>query len=168
MKPSQPMQVITRWLTSPRAPSTSQTASIWTCTRQSQWKAPGNLSSWEESARTPTAREETRKTERERDKDYEATGFTHSAPCFNEHSHKYMNSEAAQEYNSFSLLANLEKNKVICQALFTLVQHSSPLPIWALSLSLLRSRKPPPLPPPQPIRLQISTMCFHFYHVFYF
>jgi len=89
---------------------------------------PGNLSSQEESAGTPTAREETRKTERERDKDCEATGFTHSAPCFNEHSHKYMNSEAAQEYNSFSLLANLEKNKVICQALFTFLQHSSPLP----------------------------------------
>jgi len=33
-----PMQVITRRLTSPRAPSTSQTASIWTCTRQSLWK----------------------------------------------------------------------------------------------------------------------------------
>jgi hypothetical protein len=39
-----------------------------------------------------------------------------------------MNSEAAQEYSSFSLLANLENNKVICQALFTLVRHSSPLP----------------------------------------
>ena len=31
-----------------------------------------------------------------------------------------MNSEAAQEYSFFSSLANLEKNKVICQALFTL------------------------------------------------
>jgi hypothetical protein len=49
-----------------------------------------------------------------------------------------MNSEATQEYNSFSLLANLEKNKVIYQALFTLVRHSSPLPTWALSF-------PPPL-----------------------
>jgi hypothetical protein len=27
-----------------------------------------------------------------------------------------MNSKAAPEYNSFSLLANLENNKVICQA----------------------------------------------------
>jgi len=115
-------------------------------------KTSGSLSSWVESAVTPTAREETRKTERERGKDREATGFTHSAPCFNEHfyyiyivlSLLVMNSEAAQEYNSFSLLANLEKNKVICQALFTLVRHSSPLPTWALSLSLLRSWKPPP------------------------
>jgi len=49
-----------------------------------------------------------------------------------------MNSAAAQEYNSFSLLANLEKNKVIYQALFTLVRHSSPFPTWALSF-------PPPL-----------------------
>jgi hypothetical protein len=62
-----------------------------------------------------------------------------------------MNSEAAQEYNSFSLLANLEKNKVICQALFTLFRHSSPLPTLALFLSFLCSRKPPPH---QPIRLQ--------------
>jgi hypothetical protein len=50
---------------------------------------------------------------RERNKNCETTGFTHSAPCFNEHSHKYMNSEAAQEYNSFSLLENLEKNKIV-------------------------------------------------------
>jgi hypothetical protein len=38
-----------------------------------------------------------------------------------------MNSKAAQEYNYFSLLANLEKNK-LHKALFTLVRHSSPLP----------------------------------------
>jgi hypothetical protein len=60
-----------------------------------------------------------------------------------------MNSKTAQEYNYFSLLANLEKNK-LHKALFTLVQHSSSLPTWALSLSppsLLRSQKP--LLPPQ-------------------
>jgi len=45
-------------------------------------KTPGSLSSREESAGTTTAR----KTETERGKDCEATGFTHSAPCFNEHS----------------------------------------------------------------------------------
>jgi len=49
-------------------------------------KTPGSLSSREESAGTPTAREEMRKTETKRGKDCEATGFTHSAPCFNEHS----------------------------------------------------------------------------------
>jgi len=79
-----------------------------------------------------------------------------------------MNTEPAREYNSFSLLANLEKNKVFCQAMFILIRHSSPLPTWALSLSLLRSQKPPPPPPPQSIRLQISTRCFLFYYVFFF
>jgi len=44
------------------------------------------------------------------------------------------------------------KKKIICQALFTLVRHSSPLHLS--SLSLLRSRKQPPPPPTQPIRLQ--------------
>jgi hypothetical protein len=43
-----------------------------------------------------------------------------------------MNSKAAQKYNYFSLLANLEKNK-LHKALFTLVRHSTPLPTWALS-----------------------------------
>jgi hypothetical protein len=38
-----------------------------------------------------------------------------------------MNSKAVQEYTYFSLLANLEKNK-LNKALFTLVRHSSPLP----------------------------------------
>ena len=133
---SQPMQVITRRLTSPRAPSTPPQSEH--APDKVDEKTPGSLSSREESAGTPTALEERRKTERERGKDREATGFTHSAPCFNEHSYIYiilfsfslllMNSEAAPEYNSFSLLANLEKNKVICQALFTLVRHSLPLP----------------------------------------
>jgi len=38
------------------------------------------------SAAEKKAWEETRKIERQRGKDCEATGFTHSAPCFNEHS----------------------------------------------------------------------------------
>jgi len=53
-------------------------------------KTPGSLGCRVESAVTPTAREETRKIESERGKDREATGFTHSAPCFNEHSYIYI------------------------------------------------------------------------------
>ncbi|KAJ6932342.1 hypothetical protein NC651_007925 [Populus alba x Populus x berolinensis] len=84
MKPSQPMQVISRRLTSPRTPSTPPQSEH--APDKVDGKTPGSLSSREESAGTPTAREERRKTERERGKDREATGFTHSAPCFNEHS----------------------------------------------------------------------------------
>ena len=88
MKPSQPMQVITRRLTSPRAPSTPPQSEH--APDKVDEKTPGSLSSREESTGTPTAREERRKTERERGKDCEATGFTHRAPCFNEHSYIYI------------------------------------------------------------------------------
>jgi hypothetical protein len=67
MKPSQPMQVITRRLTSPRAPSTPPQSEH--APDKVDEKTPGSLSSREESAGTPTAREERRKTERERGKD---------------------------------------------------------------------------------------------------
>jgi len=64
MKPSQPMQVITRRLTSPRAPSTPPQSEH--APDKVDEKTPGSR---EESAGTPTAREERRKTERERGKD---------------------------------------------------------------------------------------------------
>jgi len=78
MKPSQPMQVISHRLTSPRAPSTPPQSEH--APDKVDGKTPGSLSSREESAGTPTAREERRKAERECGKDYEATGFTHSVP----------------------------------------------------------------------------------------
>jgi len=132
-------------------------------------KTPGSLSSREESAGTPTCEKKREKQRRSavqtvkpQDSDTVHRVLMSTLSLFYIYNYfsfslLVMNSEAAQKYNSFSLLANLEKNKVICKALFTLVRHSSPLPTWALSLSLLRSRKPPP---PQPIRLQISTRCF--------
>ena len=58
------------------------------------------------------------------------------------------------------------KNKIICQALFTLVRHSSPLHLS--SLSLLRSRKQLPPPPTQPIRLQSPTGASFFIMFFIF
>ncbi|KAL3567306.1 hypothetical protein D5086_029957 [Populus alba] len=56
MKPSQPMQVISRRLTSPRAPSTPPQSEH--APDKVDGKTPGSLSSREESAGTPTAREE--------------------------------------------------------------------------------------------------------------
>ena len=104
MKPSQPMQVISHRLTSPRAPSTPPQSEH--APDKVDGKTPGSLSSREESAGTPTAREERRKAERECGKDYEscvlikterecgkdceATGFTHSVLCFNEYSYIYI------------------------------------------------------------------------------
>ncbi|KAJ6932333.1 hypothetical protein NC651_007916 [Populus alba x Populus x berolinensis] len=64
MKPSQPMQVISRRLTSPRAPSTPPQSEH--APDKVDEKTPGSLSSREESAGTPTPREERRKTERKR------------------------------------------------------------------------------------------------------
>jgi len=78
MKPSQPMQVISHRLTSPRAPSTPPQSEH--APDKVDGKTPGSLSSREERAGTPTAREERRKAERECGKDCEATGFTHSVP----------------------------------------------------------------------------------------
>jgi hypothetical protein len=78
MKPSQPMQVISHRLTSPRAPSTPLQSEH--APDKVDGKTPGSLSSREESAGTPTALEERRKAKRECGKDYEATGFTHSVP----------------------------------------------------------------------------------------
>ena len=69
------MQVITRRLTSPRAPSTPPQSEH--APDKVDEKTPGSLSSREESAGTPTAREERRKTERKRGKDREATGLKH-------------------------------------------------------------------------------------------
>jgi len=88
MKPSQPMQVISHRLTSPRAPSTPPQSEH--APDKVDGKTPGSLSSQEESAGTPTAREERRKAERECGKDCEATGFTHSLTCFNDHSFIYI------------------------------------------------------------------------------
>jgi hypothetical protein len=109
MKPSQPMQVITRRLTSPRAPSTPPQSEH--APDKVDEKKPGSLSSREESAGTPTAREERRKTERKRGKDYEATGFTQSAPCFNEHSYIYTScmTRAMPRVNDFCI-KNIKKN----------------------------------------------------------
>jgi hypothetical protein len=71
MKPSQPMQVISHRLTSPRAPSTPPQSEH--APDKVDGKTPGSLSSREESAGTLIAPEETGKTERERSKDCEAT-----------------------------------------------------------------------------------------------
>jgi len=103
-------------------------------------KTPGSLNSREESAGTPTCEKKREKqrwsavqTVKPHDSDTVHRVLMSTLSLFYIYNYfsfslLVMNSEAAQEYNSFSLLANLEKNKVICQALFTLVRHSSPLP----------------------------------------